>query len=77
MDAGHAGIKGDADNVEIVAGIRDKLFLRHPADGLNLVANARRLFKLQTSGSLSPSGDELGQDLIVFAGKEQRTYSTC
>ncbi len=75
MDAGHSGLKGDADNVKIVAGIRNKLFLRHPADRLNLVANARGLFKLQTLARFLHSGDELGQDLIVLAGKEQPCHT--
>ncbi len=55
MHAGHAGIEGDADHVEVVTGVGDKLFLRHAADGLNLVADARRLFELRGSGSPSPS----------------------
>ncbi len=47
MHAGHAGIEGDADHVEVVTGVGDKLFLRHAADGLNLVADARGLFELR------------------------------
>jgi hypothetical protein len=71
VDAGHAGIKGDADNVEIVAGIRDKLFLGHPAYGLNLVANARGLFKLQRLAGFLHPGNQLRQHLIIFAREEQ------
>lgn len=53
MHAGHAGIEGDADHVEVVTGVGDKLFLRHAADGLNLVADARRLFELRVLARLS------------------------
>ena len=71
MDASHAGIEGNPDHVKIVAGVRDKLFLSHAADGLNLVANARRLFKLKVLARLLHPRDELSQHLVIFAGKKQ------
>lgn len=71
MHAGHAGIEGDADHVEVVTGVGDKLFLRHAADGLNLVADARGLFELQVLARLLHPRDELGQHLVILAGEKQ------
>ena len=71
MDARHSGIKRHADNVQIVPGIGDELLLRNPAYGLNLVADPRRLFKLQRLTGFFHAGNQLGQHLIVFTCKEQ------
>ena len=71
MDARHAGIKRDADNIQIVTGIGDELFLRYPTYGLNLVADPRCLFKFQRLAGLFHAGNQLSQYLIVFARQEQ------
>jgi hypothetical protein len=68
MHAGQPGVKGNANNVEIVAGIRDKLFLGHPAYCLDLVADTRGLFKFQRRAGFLHTGDQLGQYLIIFSG---------
>ena len=68
MHAGHTRIERHADNVQIVAGIGDKLFLSNAAHSLNLVAYARGLFKFQILAGFFHSGDQLGQNLIVFPG---------
>ena len=68
MHTSQTGIKGNADHVEIVTGVRNKLFLRHSAHRLNLVTYARGLFKLQRGACFLHTGNQLGKDLIVFTG---------
>lgn len=60
MNTGHSGVKGDADNVEIVTGIRDKLFLGDPAHRLNLVTDPCGLFKLKCGAGFFHPRDQLG-----------------
>ena len=60
MHAGHAGIEGHADNVEIVTGIRDKLFLSDSAHRLDLVADPRSFFKLKRGAGFFHSRNQLG-----------------
>jgi hypothetical protein len=67
VHAGHSGIKGHADDVEIVTGIRDKLFLGDPAHGLDLVAIRAASSNSSAAGFFHPR-DQLRQHLIVFSG---------
>lgn len=68
MNAGQTGVKGYADNIEVVARIGNKLLLGHPAHRLNLVADACGLLKLQPSAGFFHTSNQLRQHLIVFPG---------
>lgn len=59
MHAGHAGVKGNTDHVEIVTGVRDELFLSDSAHRLDLVADPRGLFELQRCTGFLHPGDQL------------------
>ncbi|MNT37307.1 hypothetical protein D3C72_1734400 [compost metagenome] len=70
MDAGQPGIERDTNNIQIVAIIGNELFFRHPTHSLNLIANARGLFKRQRLAGLFHAFNQLRQDLIVLPGQE-------
>lgn len=77
MHAGHAGIEGDADHVEVVTGVGDKLFLRHAADGLNLsrmrAASSNSRFWL----AFSIRAMSWVSTWSSLPARNSRTYSTC
>ncbi len=58
MHAGHAGIEGDADHVEVVTGVGDKLFIRQ-----GKVLGSRSYFPKV------PGGTELGEVVETFVGQ--------
>ena len=68
MNAGQAGVKGNADDIEVVERIGNKLLLGHPAHRLDLVADACGLLKFQRRAGFFHAGNQLRQHLIVFPG---------
>ena len=65
MHAGHPGVKGYADDVEIVTGIRDKLFLSDSAHRLDLVADPCGLFKLKYGTGFFHARNQLDRKSVV------------
>ncbi|MNS83299.1 hypothetical protein D3C72_1170830 [compost metagenome] len=59
MDAGQPGIKGNANDVQIVAGIRHKLFFRNAPHRLNLIADTCGLFERQRLAGFFHSRNQL------------------
>ncbi len=47
MQTRHSGVIGNANHIQIVALIRDKLLLGNASDGLNLIAQPGRVFEAQ------------------------------
>ncbi len=71
MQARHTGIERHADHVQIVAVARHELPLSDAAHGLNLIANARRLFEIKQFAGFFHTRNQLVQYLLIFARKKQ------
>ena len=68
LHAGHAELIGDGNNINVVMAIvGDKLFFNYRPYRLNLIANARRFFKIQLLTCLFHLLHQMIQHLLIFS----------
>ncbi|VEA73056.1 Uncharacterised protein [Serratia rubidaea] len=71
MQAGHAGLKGNADHIHIVAVAGDKLPFRDATHRLDLIAHPRGLFEIQRLAGVLHALNQLMQHLLILTGQKQ------